>query len=69
MDKNSPRLLDHIEAAKALRMLPARIKRLAKRGLIPHVDLLDGEIRFAADDLEEFIDSHRVLVMEGNHEA
>ena len=58
MDATS-RLLTDAEAARLLRMLLARIKRLAKKNLIPHVALPDGELRFDEADLREWIDAHK----------
>ena len=53
-------LLSDDEAADLLRMLPSRLKRLARAGLVPHVQLPDGELRFEAGELAEWIDRHRV---------
>ena len=44
-------LLTDGEAARLLRMLPVRLNRLAKKGVIPCVILPDGEIRFDEQDL------------------
>jgi hypothetical protein len=44
-------LLDDAEAGHLLRMLPARVQRLARRGIIPHFALPDGELRYSASDL------------------
>jgi len=53
-------LLSDDEAAKVLRMLPSRLKRLARAGQVPHILLPDGEIRFDAGDLAAWIQHHRV---------
>jgi hypothetical protein len=47
-------LLDDVEAGEVLRMLPRRVVRLAKRGIIPHVALPDGELRFRTSELLEW---------------
>ena len=53
-------LLSDDEAAKVLRMLPSRLKRLAKAGQVPHILLPDGELRFEFTELAEWIARHRV---------
>jgi hypothetical protein len=52
-------LLDDHEAGDILRMLPSRVSRLARRGIIPHVALPDGELRYLATDLMEWAAQHR----------
>ena len=52
-------LLTDFEAAKLLRMLRVRVKRLAKKNQIPHVALPDGELRFDELDLRAWIDAHK----------
>lgn len=55
-------LLTTAEAAQVLRMLPARLARLAKAGKLPTVMLPDGEIRFDRGDLRIWIDQHKQRV-------
>ncbi len=52
-------LLTTAEAAQILRMLPARLARLAKAGKLPTVLLPDGELRFDRGDLRGWIDQHK----------
>lgn len=52
-------LLTTAEAAQVLRMLPARLARLAKAGKLPTVLLPDGELRFDRGDLRIWIDQHK----------
>lgn len=52
-------LLTEAEAGELLRMLPARVVRLTKRGVIPHIALPDGELRYSASDLMEWAASFR----------
>ena len=52
-------LLTDSEAADKLRMLPARLGRLARAGKIPCVILPDGELRFDDADLDKWIDQHK----------
>ncbi len=52
-------LLTDSEAGELLRMLPVRVVRLAKRGVIPHVALPDGELRFVAADLLNWAMTYR----------
>ena len=59
MQTTQPLLIDAREAGRLLDMLPARVTRLAKRGLLPCVVLPDGESRFLADDLRSWIETHR----------
>ena len=54
MEATSRLLADH-EAAKLLRMLPARLKRLAKANKVPHIALPDGELRFDESDLRVWV--------------
>lgn len=54
-------LLTSGEAAERLRMLRSRVVRLARAGVIPHVALPDGEIRFDADELDAWVSRHRQL--------
>ena len=55
----TPLLIDSREAGRLLDMLPARVTRLANRGALPCVKLPDGELRFSADDLRQWVDAHR----------
>lgn len=55
----STHLLSSSEAADLLRMLPARVVRLAKRGAIPCVLLPDGEIRFDVQELAAWVEQHK----------
>lgn len=52
-------LLTEAEAGELLRMLPARVARLAKRGIIPHIALPDGEMRYCASDLLAWASQYR----------
>lgn len=52
---DAPLLIDARDAAYLLGMLPARVLRLAKRGVLPSIILPDGVIRFRRMDLEEWI--------------
>ncbi|MGH7135058.1 MAG: hypothetical protein ACREHD_04915 [Pirellulales bacterium] len=47
-------LLTTAEAGDLLRMLPTRVARLAKRGVVPHIALPDGELRYRASDPMEW---------------
>ena len=58
MDTNF-RLLSAHEAAVLLNMLSARVKKLAKAGVVPHVVLPDGEIRFIESELVDWVRTHR----------
>jgi hypothetical protein len=53
---DTTQLLSVNEAAARLRMLPARLSRLARRGHIPYVALPDGEVRFSPRDLESLVE-------------
>jgi len=57
--QTQPLLIDACEAGRLLNLLPARVTRLAKRGVIPCVKLPDDEIRYLADDLREWVREHR----------
>jgi excisionase family DNA binding protein len=52
-------LLTDSEAAELLRILRTRLVKLARRGIVPHVLLPDGEIRFSRSDLVEWVDRYR----------
>ncbi len=47
----SDRLLTIDDAAELLVMTPTRIRRLVKAGVLPHLALPEGEVRFTRDDL------------------
>jgi hypothetical protein len=67
--QNAPLLIDAHEAGRLLDMLPSRVSRLAKRGYIPCVELPDGELRFAPDELRAWVDEHRrPAIKEACHE-
>jgi len=53
-----PLLLDESEVADLLGIIPSRVRRLARQGVIPCILLPDDEIRFDESDLYEWID-HR----------
>ena len=52
-------LLTPGEAADRLRMLRSRVLRLARAGIVPHVALPDGEIRFDRHDLDAWVVKHK----------
>lgn len=56
---NDTHLLTTAEAGELLRMLPARVARLAKRRVIPHIALPDGELRFCGSDLMDWATQYR----------
>ena len=49
-------LLTSNELDRMLRYPAGRSRRLAREGLIPHVRLPDGEIRFAPDETERWLE-------------
>lgn len=51
-------LLTDTEASDAVRMLRARLVRLARAGKVPCVLLPDGEVRFRRADLENWVAQH-----------
>ena len=57
--KRCPQLLHEGDARDLLCTLSARIRRWTKSGILPSVQLPDGEIRFLEADLAEWIDKHR----------
>jgi hypothetical protein len=59
MSNTCRHLLHDFEAADLLRMPASRLKRLANTGQVPHVRLPDGEFRFDADDLWQWVDQYR----------
>ncbi len=50
-------LLTDSEAADFLRLTTRQVVHLAKRGDVPSVNLPDGELRFDADDLRQWVES------------
>lgn len=52
-------LLTSKQAGVMLSMPACRVKRLAKRGHIPHVSLPDGEFRFDSADLRIWVELHK----------
>lgn len=70
--KRTPPLIDPREAGKLLRMLPARVVRLAKRGDLPCIALPNGEYRFVLSELEQWIATRcrpAVTGMEGRRDG
>lgn len=65
MCRQDPILIDARTAGRLLDMIPARVARLAKRGLLPSVVLPDGEYRYLPADLREWAESHRQPVESG----
>ena len=63
MKTPAPFLIDSREAGRLLEMLPARVTRLAKRGLLPCVILPDGEVRYNTADLRTWLENHRKLIV------
>jgi predicted site-specific integrase-resolvase len=61
MQATRPLLIDAREAGQLLNMLPSRVTRLAKRGVLPCVVLPDGELRYSEDDLRSWIEEYRRL--------
>ena len=59
MDTTCRHLLHDFEAADLLRMRTNRLTRLAKANQVPHVLLPDGEFRFVADDLWQWVEQYR----------
>ena len=58
-------LLTPAEADELLRYPRGRSARLARRGLLPSVELPDGELRFPADLLEQVRRGHAVARPDG----
>ncbi len=52
-------LLNSYEAAEWLRMRQALLLRLARAGVIPHIALPDGELRFHVGELDEWMANSR----------
>jgi hypothetical protein len=57
--EDTPLLLDAEDAGRLLRMIPARVTRLAKRGQLPCVKLPDGELRYLEEDLARWVREYR----------
>lgn len=53
------KLLTDGEAAELLRMIPSRLKRLARDQQIPYIQLPDGELRFHEPDIWQWVQEHR----------
>jgi excisionase family DNA binding protein len=45
------------EAADVLRLTPRQVARLAKKGILPSVELPGGEVRFDPDDLRAWVET------------
>ena len=62
--KTTPLLIDAHQAGRLLNMLPARAKRLAKRGELPCVILPDGDVRFSTTVAKRVLNDafHETLV-------
>lgn len=56
-------LLTDVEAARVLRMSTRQLVKLATAGVVPSIDLGDGELRFDQEDLRAFVDQHRKSAM------
>ncbi len=52
-------LLTISEAAKLLRVPPARLQRWAKQAIVPAILLPDGELRFFREDMEDWLREQR----------
>jgi hypothetical protein len=50
-------LLDHFDVSRLLGLTTRRVSKLVRDDAIPHLKLPNGEIRFDADDLQEWRDS------------
>ncbi len=50
-------LITDSEAAEILRLTPRQVARLAKKGILPSVNLPGGEVRFDPDDLRAWVES------------
>ncbi len=59
-------LLKASEVDSRLRYPSGRILRLARKGLIPHITLPDGEIRFDADAVDQWLRDHTKCAREPN---
>ena len=59
MESEKTHPLTNHEAGALLRMIPARVLRLAKAGEISHVMLPDGELRFDECDLWQWVESRK----------
>lgn len=63
----NPIILIDQEAARLLRMPPARLNRLARENLIPSVQLPDGELRYIEADLWAWVARHRHTEQEASN--
>jgi len=52
-------LLTDSEAADYLRLTPRQVAKLAKKGILPTVNLPGGETRFDPDDLRQWVESRK----------
>lgn len=57
-------LLSDIGAGRLLNMSSKRVRKLARAGLIPKIVLPNGEFRFDANDLQEWIATLKVPAVE-----
>ena len=53
---------------KVLRYPGGRSARMARKGLIPHIRLPDGEIRFDAEQIEAWLGQHSSTASAPDHE-
>jgi excisionase family DNA binding protein len=53
-------LLTDSEAADLLRLTSRQVMKLARRGELPSIRFPNAEVRFIADDLQQWIREHRV---------
>ena len=58
MDTPKRSILNDVEASDYLRMPTPRVNRLAKKGVIPHVLLPDGELRYYQAELADWVQAH-----------
>jgi excisionase family DNA binding protein len=52
-------LITDSEAADILRLTTRQVANLAKKGILPSVNLPGGEIRFDVDDLHQWVESRK----------
>ena len=50
-------LITDSEAAEILRLTPRQVAKLAKKGILPSVNLPGNEVRFDQDDLRRWVES------------
>jgi hypothetical protein len=60
-----PTLLTQDETAEMLRLTERQLNRLARDGAIPSIALPNGQLRFEADAIRDWIDSLRRPATEG----